>query len=65
MSIQNINQYYKSKIEHSHSKSIIGGGTHESNFISSELFPYNDELRNMIGIFKFHIYMADSNHSMK
>ena len=56
---ENINQYYKSKIEH-YSKSLIGGGTHESNFISSELFPYNDGLRNMIGIFKFHIYVADS-----
>ena len=27
---------------------------------TSELVPYNDELSNMIGIFKFHIYLADS-----
>jgi hypothetical protein len=54
-----INQCYKSNIE-TYSKSIIGGGAHDSNFISSELFPYNDALSNMIGIFKFHIYVADS-----
>ena len=58
-----INQYYKSKIEH-YNKFLIGGGAHDSNFISSELFPYNDALRNMIGIFKFHIYMADSMKSV-
>ena len=56
---KNINQYYKSKTEN-YSKSVIGGGAHDSNFISSELFPYNDALSNMIGIFKFHIYVADS-----
>jgi hypothetical protein len=55
----NINQFFKLKIEH-YSKSLIGGGAHDSNFISSELFPYNDALSNMIGIFKFHIYVADS-----
>jgi hypothetical protein len=54
-----INQYYKSKSEH-YCKSLIGGGAHDFNFTSSELFPYNNELRNMIGIFKFHIYVADS-----
>jgi hypothetical protein len=51
---KNINRCYKSKIEH-YSKSLIGGGAHDSNFISSELFPYNDALSNMIGIFKFHL----------
>ena len=56
---KNINQYYKSKIEHNR-KCFIGGGAHDSNFISSELFPYNGELSNMIGIFKFHLYVADS-----
>ena len=55
---KNINQYYKSKIEYC--KSLTGGGAHDSNFISSELFPYNDALSNIIGIFKFHIYVADS-----
>jgi hypothetical protein len=39
---------------------LIGGGAHDSNFISSELFPYNDALSNMIGILKFHIYVANS-----
>ena len=57
---KNINQYYITKIEHYTSKSLIGGGAHDSNFISSELFVYNDALSNMIGIFKFHIYVADS-----
>jgi len=56
---KNINQYYKLKIEY-YSKSLIGGGAHDSNFSSSELFPYNDALSNVIGIFKFHIYVADS-----
>ena len=54
-----INQYYRSKIEHL-SKSLIGGGAHDSNFNSSELSSYNDALSNMIGIFIFHIYVADS-----
>jgi hypothetical protein len=52
------NQYYSSKIEH-YSKSLIRGGG-DTNFISSELFPYNDTLSNMIGIFKFHAYVAES-----
>ena len=54
---KNINQYYKSKIEYCKS---LTGSAHDSNIISSELFPYNDALCNMIGIFKFHIYVADS-----
>ena len=57
---KNINQYYKSKIKQQFSRSLIGDGPHDSNFISSDLFPYNDALSNMIGIFKFHIYVADS-----
>jgi hypothetical protein len=56
---KNIDQYYTSKFDH-YSTSLIGGGAHDSNFIPSELYPYNDALRNMIGIFKFHIYVTDS-----
>ena len=44
-----------SDIEH-YSKSLTGGGAHDSNFISSELFPYNDALSNTIGILNL-IYM--------
>ena len=54
-----IKQYYNSKFEH-FSKSLIGGGTHDSNFLPSELFLYNYSLSNKTGVFKFHIYVADS-----
>jgi hypothetical protein len=39
---------------------IISQRSNDSNFISSELFPYNEALSDMIRIFKFHIYVADS-----